>query len=111
MASNEFLDSVRNNLNGRPGQPLLLGVCGVLAKKMGVEPWITRAGAIVLAVFFTTLVPVAYLVLGLVMDETADRTRGIFRGLFIVIQEGVSKIVDGIGDLFSSDRDGRNGRV
>lgn len=111
MASNEFLDSVRNNLNGRPGQPLLLGVCGVLAKKMGVEPWITRAGAIVLAVFFTTLVPVAYLVLGLVMDETADRTRGIFRGLFIVIQEGVGKIVDGIGDLFSSDRDGRNGRV
>lgn len=111
MASNEFLDSVRNNLNGRPGQPLLLGVCGVLAKKMGVEPWITRAGAIVLAIFFTTLVPVAYVLLGLVMDETADRTRGIFRGLLIVIQEGVGKIVDGIGDLFRSDRDGRNGRT
>lgn len=110
MASNEFLDSVRNNLNGRPGQPLLLGVCGVLAKKLGVEPWITRASAIVLAIFFTTLVPVVYVVLGLVMDETEERTKGIFKGLFIAIQEAVAKLLDGIGNLFNNNRSGRNGR-
>lgn len=110
MASNEFLDSVRDNLNGRPGQPLLLGVCGVLAKKLGVEPWLTRAGAIILALFFTTLVPIAYVVLGLVMDETADRTRGIFKGLFIAIQEGVEKVLDAVGDLFRNDRNSRGGR-
>jgi len=107
MASNEFLDSVRDNLNGRPGQPLLLGVCNVLAGKFGVERWVARLVAIILAFVFPTLVPVLYLVLGLVMDETAERTRGIFKGLFIAIREGVEKVLDGLGDLFRNDR--RNG--
>ncbi len=107
MASNEFLDSVRENLNGRPNQPLLLGVCGVLAKKIGVEPWITRSIAIVMAIFFSPLAPIAYVVLGLVMDETAERTRGIFRGLFIAIQEGVEKLLNALGDLFTNDRNDR----
>lgn len=107
MASNEFLDSVRTNLNGRPGQPLLFGVGAVLAKKFGVEPWITRVGLIVLTIVLGTIVPMAYVVLGLVMEETADRTRGIFKGLFIVIQEGVEKVLDGLGGLFKNDRDHR----
>jgi phage shock protein PspC (stress-responsive transcriptional regulator) len=107
MASNEFLDSVQKNLNGRPGQPLLLGVCGVLAKKLGTEPWVTRLGAIILVFFFQTLVPVAYVVLGLAMDETAERTRGIFKGLFIAIREGVEKLLNALGNLFNDKQ--RNG--
>ena len=109
MASNEFIDNVRENLNGRPGQPLLLGVCGVLARKMNVEPWVTRAGAIILTFVFTSFIPMLYLVLGLVMDETSERTRGIFRGLFVVIQESVEKILSAFGNLFRDDRRGGNG--
>ncbi len=102
MAQNDFLDSVRDNLNGRPGQPMLFGVCRTLAEKTGLETWLVRVAAILLVLFFTFPTVVAYVLLGLFMDETADRTRGIFQGLFLTLQEGVEKIVDGIGDVFRS---------
>jgi phage shock protein PspC (stress-responsive transcriptional regulator) len=102
MAQNDFLDSVRDNLNGRPGQPMLFGVCRTLAEKSGLEAWLVRVAAILLVLFFTGPTVVAYILLGLFMDETADRTRGIFQGLFLTLQEGVEKVVDGIGDLFRS---------
>ncbi len=102
MAQNDFLDSVRDNLNGRPGQPMLFGVCQTLAAKSGMEPWLVRVAAILLVLFFMGPTVVAYVLLGLFMDETADRTRGIFQGLFLTLQEGVEKIVDGIGDVFRS---------
>jgi phage shock protein PspC (stress-responsive transcriptional regulator) len=103
MAQNDFLDNVRENLNGRPGQPMLFGVCQTLAAKSGMEPWLVRVAAILLVLFFMGPTVVAYVLLGLFMDETADRTRGIFQGLFLTLQEGVEKVVDGIGDLFRSD--------
>jgi phage shock protein PspC (stress-responsive transcriptional regulator) len=102
MAQNDFLDSVRDNLNGRPGQPMLFGVCRTLAEKTGLETWLVRVAAILLVLFFTFPTVVAYVLLGLFMDETADRTRGIFQGLFLTLQEGVEKVVDGIGDVFRS---------
>ncbi len=102
MAQNDLLDSVRENLNGRPGQPMLFGVCRTLAEKTGQEPWLIRVAAILLVLFFTWPTLVAYVLLGLFMDETADRTRGIFQGLFLTLQEGVEKVVDGIGDVFRS---------
>lgn len=100
MAQNDFIDSVRDNLNGNPGQPMLFGVCQTLARKLGQEPWIIRVAAIVLGLFFTSTTVVVYILLGLFMDETADRTRGIFQGLFVTLREWVDKIVDGISDLF-----------
>ncbi len=103
MAQNDFLDNVRENLNGRPGQPMLFGVCQTLAAKSGMEPWLVRVAAILLVLFFMGPTVVAYVLLGLFMDETAERTRGIFQGLFLTLQEGVEKVVDGIGDLFRSD--------
>lgn len=92
MASDDFIDSVKDNLNGRPGQPMLLGVCRTLAKRAGQEPWLFRAGAIVLLLFLTWPTVVAYLMLGLFLDETAGRTRGIFRGLFITLRELVDRV-------------------
>jgi phage shock protein PspC (stress-responsive transcriptional regulator) len=102
MAQNDFLDSVRDNLNGRPGQPMLFGVCRTLAEKSNLEPWLVRVAAILLLLFFTGATAVAYILLGLFMDETADRTRGIFQGLFLTLQEGVEKVVQGISDVFGS---------
>lgn len=100
MAQNDFIDSVRENLNGNPGQPMLFGVCRTLAAKFEMEPWILRAVAIFLAIFFTGPTVVAYILLGLFMDETADRTRGIFQGLFLTLREWVEKFMDGLSDLF-----------
>lgn len=102
MAQNDFLDSVRDNLNGRPGQPMLFGVCRTLAEKSGMETWLVRVAAILLVLFFTFPTVVAYALLGLFMDETSDRTRGIFQGLFLTLREGVDKIIDGLGDVFRS---------
>ena len=100
MAQNDFIDSIRENLNGSPGQPMLFGVCRTLAAKLELEPWILRAIAIVMTLFFTAPTVVAYILLGLFMDETADRTRGIFQGLFLTLREWVDKFVDGMSDLF-----------
>ncbi len=105
MAQNDFLDSVRENLNGRPGQPMLFGVCRTLAEKTGLETWLVRVAAILLVLFFTFPTTVAYILLGLFMDETADRTRGIFQGLFLTLQEGVDKVVEGVSDVFRSGGD------
>jgi phage shock protein PspC (stress-responsive transcriptional regulator) len=105
MAQNDFLDSVRENLNGRPGQPMLFGVCRTLAEKSGLETWLVRVAAILLVLFFTGPTAVAYILLGLFMDETADRTRGIFQGLFLTLQEGVEKVVEGVSDVFRSGGD------
>lgn len=105
MAQNDFLDSVRENLNGRPGQPMLFGVCRTLAEKSGLETWLVRVAAILLVLFFTGPTTVAYILLGLFMDETADRTRGIFQGLFLTLQEGVEKVVEGVSDVFRSGGD------
>jgi phage shock protein PspC (stress-responsive transcriptional regulator) len=81
---------------------MLFGVCRTLAEKFGMETWLVRVAAILLVLFFTGPTVVAYILLGLFMDETADRTRGIFQGLFLTLQEAVEKVVDGVGDLFRS---------
>lgn len=109
MAHNDFLDSVRDNLNGRPGQPMLFGVCSTLAAKTGVEPWLVRILALLFLLLFTGFTVVGYVLLGLFLDETAERTRGIFQGLFMVLRDAVDRLVEGIGDLFRSGN-GTSGR-
>lgn len=88
--SNEFqrlLDDGKKALQGRPGQPLLLGVCAALARRLDMEAWLVRVGVILLFVLFNLVTLVVYLVLALVLEETAERSRKIFHGLWMTIKE------------------------
>lgn len=101
MQSDELLQTIKDNLNGTPGQPVVLGVCRHLAKRCDQEVWIFRAAAIVLAVIFTIPTLMAYVILGLVMDETSERTRGVFQGLYLSLQEIVEKLLDAGRKIFN----------
>lgn len=102
MASEDLFESIKENLNGQPGQPILLGVCSALARRFDKEPWIFRAAAIVLGVFYTGLTLAVYVVLGLMMTETEARTRGVFQGLFISIRECVDKCIESCRGLLGA---------
>ena len=108
MSSNDLFESIKENLNGRPGQPMLFGVCQSLAKRTGMESWQTRAIAIVLLFLFTMPTVVAYIILGLTLRETADRTQGIFQGLFVTLRECVDKVMNGFCDLFKPSSSSSN---
>lgn len=102
MRSDELMQTIKDNLNGTPGQPIVLGVCNTLGKRSGQETWIFRAIAIVALVFFTMPALVAYILLGLFMDETAERTRGVFQGLYLTLQEAVEKLLAAGRRIFMS---------
>lgn len=108
MNTENLFESIKQNLNGRPGQPIVLGVCNVLARRFDQEVWIFRAGTIVLGVFFTFTTLAAYILLGLFMSETEQRTRGLFRGLGIWAREAGDKFAAACRDLFghSGQRNG-----
>ncbi len=40
MSADDVLNEIRESLNGRPGQPIVFGVCKALAERAGKEPWI-----------------------------------------------------------------------
>ena len=84
---NTPFDQIRENLNGRDGQPIIFGVCVTLAKRLHVETWITRAVTILAALFFTFATAALYVLLGFLLSETNERTSGFFRGLKIWLQE------------------------
>jgi phage shock protein PspC (stress-responsive transcriptional regulator) len=109
MQSDTFFESVKRNLNGEPGQPIVLGVCKTLAAKFQQEVWLIRLAAIVLGVFYTFAAVVAYVLIGLFMDETSDRTKSLFEGLTIWFREFLDKAGDKWNDIFgggnSSNRD------
>lgn len=99
--NNENLfENIKDNLNGQPGQPIVLGVCNALAARFDQERWVFRAGFIALALFWTSLTLVVYVVLGLVMMETETRTRGVFQGLFVTLREVVDKCIEACRSLF-----------
>jgi phage shock protein PspC (stress-responsive transcriptional regulator) len=102
MNTENLFEDIKENLNGREGQPIVLGVCNVLSQKFDQEVWLFRAIAIVLGVFFTFVTLVAYILLGVFMKETAERTKGIFKGLGIWAQEVCDKCVDTCRDLFGT---------
>ena len=52
MSSDSVINEIRESLNGRPGQPIVFGVCKALAERFGKEPWTFRLAAIVLALFW-----------------------------------------------------------
>jgi len=108
MQDENFFDSVKRNLNGEPGQPIVLGVCRTLAARLNQEVWVIRLAAIVLGVFYSLITLVIYVILGLVMEETSGRTKSLFEGIGIWFREFTHKVgskCDGMfGDKGSSRR-------
>jgi phage shock protein PspC (stress-responsive transcriptional regulator) len=103
MSADSVIAEIRESLNGRPGQPIVFGVCRALSDKYGKEPWMFRAAAIVLTLFWTLPAVAVYIILGLSLKETENRTRRFFSGLVIVIREGVEKLAATLRDMFGPD--------
>ncbi|MCF6225907.1 MAG: PspC domain-containing protein [Xanthomonadales bacterium] len=89
MSKHDAFDDFRQGLNGRPGQPIVLGVCLALAKRFNLEPWVTRVIAILAGLLFSLPALIGYIVLGYVLDETRERTSGFFKGLWLWINERI----------------------
>lgn len=104
MQDNTFFESIKRNLNGEPGQPIILGVCKTLAARFNQEVWLIRLAAIVLGVFYTFAAVVVYILLGLFMAETSDRSKSLFEGLGIYFREFTQKVAD----LFKGNSSRRN---
>ena len=104
MQDDTFFESMKRNLNGEPGRPIVLGVCQTLAGRLNQEVWLIRLAAIVLGVFYSFVTLVAYVLLGLFMTETSHRTKNLFEGLGIWFRE----FTDKVGNYFS-DVCGRKG--
>ena len=103
MSADSVIAEIRESLNGRPGQPIVFGVCNALSQRFGKEPWIFRLATIVLTLFWTLPTIAAYIVVGLALKETEDRTRRFFSGLVVVIREGVEKLAAALRDLLGPD--------
>lgn len=103
MNSENFFESVKRNLNGEPGQPIVLGVCKTLAARLNQEAWLIRLAAIILGVFYTFITLVAYILLGLFMEETSGRTKSLFEGLGIWFREFLDKAGNKCNDVFGGD--------
>jgi phage shock protein PspC (stress-responsive transcriptional regulator) len=107
MQENTFFDSIKENLNGEPGQPIVLGVCKTIAARFNQEVWLIRLAAIVLGVFYSFVALVVYILLGLFMEETSDRSKSLFEGLGIWFREFTQKVSDCCSGAFSNDRSSR----
>ncbi len=104
MTTDTIIQEIREALEGRPGQPIVLGVCNAVATRMGWETWCVRLATIGIALFFTGFTLAAYVIAGLMLKETEARTRGFFTGLTIIAREWMDKISDGLGRIFGSER-------
>jgi phage shock protein PspC (stress-responsive transcriptional regulator) len=107
MQENTFFDSIKENLNGEPGKPIVLGVCKTIAARFNQEVWLIRLAAIVLGVFYSFAALVVYILLGLFMEETSDRSKSLFEGLGIWFREFTQKVSDGCCGMFGNDRSSR----
>ena len=104
MSADNVINEIRDSLNGRPGQPIVFGVCKALAEKSGKEPWVFRLVAIVLALFWTLPAVAAYIIIGFALKETEDRTRRFFSGLVVITREMVEKFAASLRDMFGPER-------
>ena len=104
MQDETFFDSIKRNLNGEPGQPIVLGVCKTLAARFNQEVWLIRLAAIVLGVFYSFITLVVYILLGLFLEETSHRTKSLFEGIGIWFREFTDKVAEKFGCDDSGDR-------
>jgi len=107
MQENTFFDSIKRNLNGEPGQPIVLGVCKTLAARFGQEVWLIRLAAIVLGVFYSFATLVAYILLGLFMEETSSRSKSLFEGLGIWFRELTDKAASCCNNVTGNNKPSR----
>jgi phage shock protein PspC (stress-responsive transcriptional regulator) len=91
MQNDQTCENIKKALNGRPGQPIVFGVCKALAARFECETWVTRLIAIIVGVFWTIPALITYILLGLFLKETEDRTRGFFSGLGVMFREWTEK--------------------
>ena len=103
MTANGILQEIREALNGRPGQPIVLGVCRTLANRFHLEVWKVRLAAIVLGLVWSLPVLLAYVVAGIALTETERRTRDFFSGLAVVLREAAGRATAALGRLFEQD--------
>jgi phage shock protein PspC (stress-responsive transcriptional regulator) len=104
MSADNVINEIRDSLNGRPGQPIVFGVCKALADKFSKEPWIFRLAAIVLTLFWTLPAVAAYIILGITLNETENRTRKFFSGLAVIVRDLVQKFAESLRDMFGPER-------
>jgi len=109
MTTDTIIQEIRQALEGRPGQPIVLGVANAVAVRMGWETWCVRVAIIVLALFFTGFTLVAYVIAGFMLKETEARTRGFFAGLAVIAREWTGKISDWFNRNFGSARSDNRG--
>ena len=107
MTAESVFEQIRESLNGRPGQPIVLGVCKSLAERFEKEPWVFRLAAIILTLCWTLPAVIAYVVLGFVLSETEVRTRQFFSGLAVIIRESVDKLAASLRGAFGEAGDHR----
>ena len=75
MSAEKVIDEIRDSLNGRPGQPIVFGVCGTLADSSTRNRGCSAPGPSFLRCFLPCFTVAAYIVLGFALNETEDRTR------------------------------------
>lgn len=110
MSGDCVFDQIRESLNGKPGQPIVFGVCKSLAERFEKEPWIFRLIAIVMTLFWTVPALAAYVILGFVLSETEVRTRQFFSGMGVIIRENFEKLAGSAKDIFDSPASNDNHR-
>jgi len=102
MQDDTFFESIKRNLNGEPGRPIVLGVCQTLAARFNQEVWLIRLAAIVLGVFYSFITLVVYILLGLFMEETSHRSKSLFEGLGIWFRELTEKVAKQFNNTFGN---------
>jgi len=102
MSAECIVQEIKQALEGRPGQPIVLGVCRTIAARCNRPVWIVRLVTVVIGLFWTLPVLAAYVVLGFVLPETENRTRDFFTGLAILARETAEKVLASLGRAFGS---------
>lgn len=100
MTANDILHEIKMVLEGRPGQPIVLGVCAAAARRFGFAAWGVRLAVIVAGLVWTVPVLAAYVIAGFALKETERRTRDFFAGLAIVAREWFAKLTSALGRPF-----------
>ncbi|MEJ8569183.1 PspC domain-containing protein [Elongatibacter sediminis] len=103
MTANCILQEIREALEGRPGQPLVLGVCQTLAERWGHEAWRIRLAVLIGCLIWTLPTLAAYVIAGFALSKTERRTRDFFSGLAVLARETTRKVTDALGRLFGDD--------
>lgn len=102
MTADSIVQEIKQVLAGRPGQPMVLGVCQAFASRYKQQAWIVRLVAIISGVIWTLPTLAVYVLLGFLLPETVTRTRGFFTGLGVVLRETSEKIFATLGRVFGS---------